>query len=237
MLPKKYEHISLENKRFTFLELGFIISLLLVFFALELNIAPKESIGTLSGEAIVVEQEMVPITRQQNIKPPSPPKIVSASDIINIVADDVELEHDLEIVDSEVYEDESIEYSDDWNIDSEEEIVEEPIFIVVEEMPIFRPDICKTEDEGKLELMRYISNAIKYPVVAAENGITGRVYLSFVVAPDGSVNNIKVVRGVHASLDAEAIRVLSTLPRFSPGKQRGKPVQVQYSVPISFVLQ
>lgn len=237
MLLKKYEHANLEHKKIAFVELGFIISLALVLFSLELNISPKQKYPQLVNEVIYSEEEMIPITKQQEPKPPEIPKIINASDILNIVADDVEIHTELEIVDSDVNEDYEVNYSTSWEIDEEEEVAEDPIFIIVEEMPIFRPDICDTQEESKLELMKYVANEVRYPVIAAETGITGRVYVSFVVSEQGNVTNVMVVRGVHPALDKEALRVIESLPKFSSGKQRGKPVRVQYNVPINFVLR
>ena len=90
---------------------------------------------------------------------------------------------------------------------------------------------------GELALRRFLANAIKYPVIAQENGVEGKVYVSFVVGKDGQVSNARVVRSVDPSLDQEALRVVNSLPVWKPGKQRGQPVRVAFSVPISFVLQ
>ncbi|MGC9355372.1 MAG: TonB family protein [Mariniphaga sp.] len=106
---------------------------------------------------------------------------------------------------------------------------DEQIFFIVEEMPEF--------PGGELALRQYIANAIKYPVIAQENGIQGRVYVTFVVNTDGSVADARIARGVDPSLDKEALRVVNSLPKWKPGKQRGKPVRVSYTVPINFVLQ
>ena len=106
---------------------------------------------------------------------------------------------------------------------------EQQVFVVVEEMPEF--------PGGELALRTYIAKAIVYPTVAQENGIQGKVFVTFVVNKDGSVSNAKIARGVDASLDSEALRVVSTLPKWKPGKQRGVPVRVSYTVPISFKLQ
>lgn len=107
--------------------------------------------------------------------------------------------------------------------------VDEEVFFVVDEMPEF-PD-------GQLALRKFIARTIKYPVKAQENGIQGKVFVNFVVAKDGSVKNAKVVRGVDPSLDQEALRVVNSLPKWKPGKQKGKEVAVSYTVPINFVLQ
>lgn len=237
MLPKKSWHADLEHLKSLFVEIGLIVSLGIVLFSLELNFRPKEKSSVVAKEEYSMEEEMVPITRQQESQELQLPKVVTHSDILNIVDDDVELEVELEIFDTEISEDESVDMNVVWNTPAEEEEEEETIFIVVEDMPIFRPDICKTEQEGKVELMKFIADEIKYPISAAESGITGRVYVIFVVSTTGKVTDIKVLRGVHPALDKEAVRVISELPDFSPGMQRGKPVKVQYSVPINFVLR
>jgi periplasmic protein TonB len=115
---------------------------------------------------------------------------------------------------------------------TKEVIVEQPkqqteeVFMVVEEMPQFEGDINS-----------YLSKSIKYPVVAQENGIQGKVICQFVVNKDGSIVDIQVVRGVDPSLDKEAVRVIQNMPRWTPGKQRNQPVRVKYTLPISFKLQ
>lgn len=111
----------------------------------------------------------------------------------------------------------------------EVEAKEEEVFVVVEEMPEF--------PGGVKALRTYLATAVKYPVIAQENGIQGKVYVNFVVNKDGTVSNAKIARGVDPSLDAEALRVVSTLPKWKPGKQRGAPVRVSYTVPISFKLE
>ena len=90
---------------------------------------------------------------------------------------------------------------------------------------------------GQGALLQYLSKSIKYPVIAQENGIQGRVSCSFVVEKDGSVTDVQVLRGVDPSLDKEAIRVITAMPKWKPGKQRGKPVRVKYTVPVTFRLQ
>ncbi|MGQ1787193.1 MULTISPECIES: energy transducer TonB [unclassified Saccharicrinis] len=237
MLPRKTTHADLEHKRSIFFEIGFVISLAIVLLMMELNFTSNNTKEFQEGSVLDQEQEMVPITRQEQKLPPPPPKIIKATDIINIVDNDVIIEEELEFFDSETNEDQVVELMQMPVLEQEEEEGDAPIFMVVEEMPIFRPDICKTTKEGNAELMRYISKAIRYPVIAAENGIMGRVYVTFVVSPAGEVTNVQVSRGVHPELDKEAIRVVQDMPAFSPGKQRGKPVRVQYSVPINFVLQ
>ena len=85
-------------------------------------------------------------------------------------------------------------------------------------------------------VQKWIAKNVKYPVLAMENGIQGKVYIQFVIERDGSITDVKVLRGVDASLDKEAVRVVKAMPKWKPGKQRGKPVRVSYTLPINFQL-
>ena len=107
--------------------------------------------------------------------------------------------------------------------------VENKVFDVVEVMPSF--------PGGQSALMQYLNSNIKYPVVAQENGVQGRVVVSFVVEKDGSITDVRVVRSVDPSLDREATRVVKSMPHWIPGKQNGSAVRVKYNVPVSFKLQ
>jgi protein TonB len=103
------------------------------------------------------------------------------------------------------------------------------IFQVVEKMPSF--------PGGDAALFKFLNENVKYPVIAQENGVQGRVICQFVVNRDGSIVDVEVVRSVDASLDKEAIRVIKSMPKWSPGQQRGKPVRVKYTLPVNFKLQ
>ena len=103
------------------------------------------------------------------------------------------------------------------------------IYDVVDEMPVF--------PGGNGALLEYLATHVKYPVVAQENGVQGRVIVSFVVERDGSITDVRVVRSVDPSLDREAARVVSSMPRWTPGKQNGSAVRVKYNVPVMFKLQ
>jgi periplasmic protein TonB len=148
---------------------------------------------------------------------------------LNIVDDDIEIEDELDIEDTEVTKDMIIDVAPVVTQKKEAEADETEVFFIVEDMPEF--------PGGELALRQFIANSIKYPVIAQENGIQGRVYVTFVVDADGSVSNPRIARGVDPSLDKEALRVVSLLPKWKPGKQRGKPVRVSYTVPINFQLQ
>ncbi|MGQ8337347.1 energy transducer TonB [Sunxiuqinia sp. A32] len=230
METKKSPNVDLDRFHHVFLEIGFVLSLGICFLAFELKTEVKST--ELKGELVVqeIENEMIPITRQEQVKPPEPPPPPKVVEVLNIVSDDVEIEDELEIIDTEADEDTKIDINPVVStIEEEEEEEESQVFYIVEEMPEF--------PGGELALRKFIANSIQYPVVAQENGIEGKVYVRFVVNADGRVSNAEVIRSVDPALDKEAIRVVSNLPIWKPGKQRGKPVRVAFSVPISFVLQ
>ncbi len=224
---KKSPKADLESKRNIFVQIGLVVALGLCLLAFEwtTKVEQAASLGTVAEQE--VEDEIIPITRQEEVKPPPPPppKVV---EVLNIVEDDVEIEDELEIQDTEADEETVIDVAPVIQEEEEEE-EEGQVFFIVEDMPEF--------PGGELALRKFIANAIKYPVIAQENGIQGKVYVNFVVDKDGSVQSARIARGVDASLDKEALRVVNNLPKWKPGKQRGKPVRVSYTVPISFVLQ
>ena len=217
MQVKKNPKVDLEKKRSLYLQIGFIIALLLVYAAFEYKNYDKSSynLGDLNLDDL--EEEIIPITKQEQKPPPPPPP--PPPEIIEIVEDEVEIEEELEIEDTESDEDEIIEI---------EEEDDDEFFMVVENMPEF--------PGGDLGLMKYIQKNVKYPPIAKEYNITGKVYVQFIVDKSGTVTNVKVVRGVDKNLDAEAVRVVKSLPKYKPGKQRGKPVRVMFTIPINFTL-
>ncbi len=225
---KKSPKVDLENKRNVYFMLGLVISLGIILLAFEWTAKPKKADSLGSMNAVDVEEEIIPITREQEIKPPPPPPPPKVVEVLNIVDDDVDIEDDL-VIDTEADDKTLITVAPVISTAPEEEEEEQQVFFIVEDMPEF--------PGGEMALRTYIATAIKYPVIAQENGIQGKVYVTFVVGKDGSVNNASIARGVDPSLDKEALRVVNTLPKWKPGKQRGKPVNVSYTVPINFVLQ
>jgi len=238
MFLKKNPNADLEKRRTLFFEIGLVIALALTFISFEWPTKVRDVVEIRDLVDLNLEEEMIPITRQEELKekPKLPPKI-QLTDVITIVENSTEIEVELDIVDESINEETEVEIQAVEVFEEEELDDEVKIFVIVEEMPIFRPDICKTRKEGDLELYRHINASIRYPVIAQENGITGRVFVSFVVGKDGGISNVELLRGVDPSLDSEAIRVIKNLPKFKPGKQRGKPVKVSYSSVINFVLQ
>jgi protein TonB len=226
---KKSQKADLENKKNLFFMLGLVIALGVTLLAFEWTSKPSKADSLGSIQTQEVEEEIIPITREQEIKPPPPPPPPKVVEVLNIVDDDVEIEDELEIEDSEADDETVIDVAPVVVAEEEEEEETAEVFFIVEDMPEF--------PGGDLALRKYIANAVKYPVIAQENGIQGKVYVTFVVGKDGSIGNAQVARGVDPSLDKEALRVVNSLPKWKPGKQRGKPVNVSYTVPINFVLQ
>ena len=223
---KKSNKANLETKKSLFLEIGYVIALALVLLAFEWT-KEEVSFGSLGElQDLAGEEEIIPITRQEMQKPPDPPKPQKVILELNIVEDDVELEDEFEIEDFEASQDEEIEVI----AMEEEEEDEAEVFFIVEDMPKFQG--------GSLENFRnYIQESIDYPPIAMENGISGTVYVTFVVNKQGQITAIRIVRGVDPSLDNEVLRALKAAPKWSPGQQRGKPVNVSMAIPVKFILQ
>lgn len=226
---KKNPKADLQKMKLLFTEIGLVAALGVVLLAFEWTSSGDINTDLANLQDVVMEEEMIPITQMEEIKPPPPPpEPVQVTDVINIVEDDVEIDDNLDIFDSEFREDVAVKIVKFQ--EEEEEMEEEQVFVVVEDMPGFGGG-----DSNKFR--EYIAKNLRYPEVAAENGIQGRVFVQFVVEPDGRVSNVKVVRGVDPALDKEAVRVVESSPPWKPGKQRGKPVRVSFTFPIIFVLQ
>jgi protein TonB len=168
--------------------------------------------------------------------PPPPPEeaVQQAKYVPPVVVDSVKPEEAVKLMTAddaqiEVQNEEVVEYVEPVKEEVQEEEAEPEPFVVVEEMPMF--------PGGDVALLAYISDHTQYPEVAKENNIQGRVIVRFCVTSKGGVSQVSVLKGVDPELDAEAIRVVSTLPAFKPGKQGGKPVPVWYMVPITFTLK
>ena len=225
---KKSEKANLESKKFTWILIGLIMVLAGHFVAFEWTQYEQEFDGTLidAGD-IVLEEEIIPITMPEKKTVPPPPQAVTQAEVLNIVEDDAEIE-ETTIVSAEDQAD-FVEIQDDVPIVVEEPEKEEEIFQVVENNPEF--------PGGMAELMKYLQKNIKYPPICQDQGIQGRVIVQFVVNTDGSIVDPQVVKSVNPHLDKEALRVVSTMPNWKPGEQRGKKVRVRFTLPVSFRLQ
>lgn len=227
---KKTPKADLENKKALFMEIGLAVVLLIVLVAFEWSSSEKQEVMDLTGQQQVIEEEIIPVTQEQQQAPPEMPKTPVLSDIIDIVDDDVEVADDL-FVDTEDDASLGVEIMEYHTEVVEEEVEEEAIpFAFVEEKPKFQGGDANT-------FSKWVNSKLVYPEIAKENGIQGRVTLQFTVNTDGSVSNVIVLRGVDSSLDKEAVRIVSQSPKWTPGRQRERPVKVTYTFPVIFRLQ
>lgn len=229
METKKTTRADLESKKRIFLEIGLTVALVAVLTAFEWKTAASEATD-LNMPASEAEYEvMVPITvSSPQLPPPPPPQIRALTDWIDIVEEEDPLANELDIIDIETTTNGTsngpITLEQLGNIGTQDDELEPTVFVPAEDMPFF-PNV-----------QQWIGKHIKYPPIAAENGIYGKVYVQFVVEKNGSISNVKVIKGVDASLDKEAVRVIESMPKWTPGKQRGKAVRVSYTMPINFQL-
>ena len=225
MQVKKSEQASLEKDKLVYVLMGLVFVLSLVYVALEWTEREVTKYEVTDTEFLFEEEVEIQQTSQET-PPPPPPPAVQEVEVLNVVEDNVETES-IEVNTEDDKEEVVIAAPIEAPAEEEEE---EVIFVVVEKMPEF--------PGGQQALFKYLSENVKYPVIAQENGIQGRVICQFVVNKDGAIVDVEVVRsGGDPSLDKEAIRVIKSMPNWKPGKQRGKPVRVKYTVPVNFKLQ
>jgi len=225
MQIKKNPKYDLERFKSLFLEIGLVISLALILTAFEWRKYDKEEKEAIAVGPATIMEEDVQITREA---PPPPPAPEPQTTELEIVDDDIEVQNDLDI-DAEANEDDEVgEFVAPIEDDGNAEIVETEVFLVVEEAPEF--------PGGQEALLTYLGNNIKYPQLARESNIQGTVYVGFIVEANGSISNVKVARGIGGGCDDEAVRVVKDMPAWKPGKQRSKPVRVQFNLPVRFIL-
>jgi protein TonB len=226
MQLKKSPKASLEDKKLVYVLMGLILVLSICYVAFEWTEKEVTKYEVTEDLAFIDEEIDIQQTSQET-PPPPPPPAPQEVEVLNVVEDDVEVEE----IEINTEDDKDVEVVIAPPVEAPvEEEEEEVIFMVVESMPEF--------PGGQQALFKYLADNVKYPVIAQENGIQGRVICQFVVNKDGSIVDVVAVRSSgEASLDKEAIRVIKSMPKWKPGKQRGKPVRVKYTVPVNFRLQ
>ena len=212
-----------------FVEIGLVIALAIVLVAFEWTQGERKDANESVVSEIEFEDEMMQITRREEPKPEPKPEQPKVAEVLDIVDDDVEIEDDFDF-DMEATSDTEYDFTSMVG-DDDEEIEEEEVFYIVEDMPTFNGG------DPAIEFRKYIAQNLQYPEIAAENGVSGRVIVQFAVDRTGKVVDAVVVRSVDSALDKEAIRVVMSSPKWTPGKQRGKAVKVLFTFPINFVLQ
>ena len=229
MEVKKSPKADLNNKKLLFVEIGLVLSLLITIAAFESKTREKKESVFAEENTELIEEEIIPITQETPPPPPEAPKIPVLSDQIDIVDDNIKVDDNI------------LNLEDDANLGVEimdyveevqEEVVEEEAipFALVEEKPQFQGVDANT-------FSKWVSQHLEYPEIAKENGVSGRVMVQFTVNPNGSVSDVKVLRGVDPSLDREAVRVIQSSPKWTPGKQRDRAVKVTYQFPVIFQLR
>ena len=225
---KKNPKADLEKRRGLYLEIGLVVALVAALVAFNVKSYDKEVKDAIEREAVLEEEEIIIQTDIQEPPPPPPPEVPEVTTVLEVVADDKEITNEL-VVNAEVTDDtKNIEITP-VVIEEEEDETETQIFTVVENDPEF--------PGGMEALYKYLAQNMKYPQLARDNGITGKVYVTFVVEKDGSIANPKVLRDIGGGCGQEAIRVVKSMPKWTPGKQRGKPVRVQFNLPVNFSLK
>jgi len=223
MEAKKNPKADLNKKTGLFLNIGLVVSLLLVITAFEWRFYDDGALMDLGQVSDEFEDVMeIPPTEQ----PPPPPPKIQQPEIIE-VPDEEEIEQEIEVdLDVEMTEETVVE---DLVFDEpvEEEVADE-IFTIVEDQP--------APIGGMAAFYEYIGKKLKYPAQARRMGIEGKVFVEFVVDKDGSITSVKAIKGIGAGCDEEAIRVIQAAPKWKPGKQRGRPVKVRMILPITFKL-
>ena len=234
MQPKKNPKADLNQNR----NLYFVIGLTFVTFITWQAIESKTYEKTFDYEALNVEDdddEDIPITEQIKTPPPPPPP-PPAPEVIEVVEDEEEVEETV-IESTETDQDEII--IEDIEVEDEFEDIDVP-FAVIEDVPIFPgcESVAKSQRRAcfQEQMNKHIRKNFRYPDIAQEMGIQGRVYVNFIIAKDGSITNIRM-RGPDKNLENEAARIIGRLPKMTPGKQRGRAVRVPFSIPITFRLQ
>lgn len=223
---KKSPKAGLQNKRGLLLEIGLIVALALVIAAFAYT--PKEHrIEQVDLNYGPVDEQIVEITRQDQ-KPPEPPKKVEVkviADLLQVVTNETKIATDINFA----------EFDEDTEVLQQVEVKEE---IIEDDQPFLTAETMPSFQGGDLNTFRkWVQDNVRFPQIALENGISGRVVLSFVIEKDGRLTNIQVLMTPDRSLSEEAIRVLSKSPKWSPGKQRNQVVRIKYTLPVDFRMQ
>ncbi|MBO0331419.1 MULTISPECIES: energy transducer TonB [Flavobacteriaceae] len=234
MEPKKNPKADVGRNSALYFVIGLAAVLALVYGAMEWKKYDKVNDYDISMNVEDQLDEEVPMTEQ--IKTPPPPPPPAAPEVIEVVEDEEEVEETV-IESTETSQEEEVIEIEEVEVEEVEEDISVP-FAVIEDVPVFPG--CEGASDKKAcfqEMMqKHIRKNFRYPEIAQEMGVQGRVSVIFVIQKDGSIGNIRM-RGPDKNLEAEAMRIIQKLPKMTPGKQRGRPVKVPFSIPITFKLQ
>ena len=236
MQLKKTPKADLTKNSSLYFAIGLASVLLFSWVAIEWKTYEKSAFDYEALNVDDEDDEEVPITEQIKTPPPPPPP-PPAPEVIEIVEDEEDVEET--VIESTETDQEEIVEVEDIDVEDDFEDVDVP-FAVIEDVPLFPgcEKVAKSERRKcfQEQINKHIRKNFRYPEIAQEMGIQGRVYVNFIISKDGSITNIRM-RGPDKNLEKEAKRIISMLPKMTPGKQRGRPVRVPFSIPISFRLQ
>ena len=235
MLLKKNPKADLTKNSSLYFAIGLAVVLFVSWRAIEWKTYEKTGYGYESLNVEDEDDEEVPITEQIKTPPPPPPP-PPAPEVIEIVEDEEEVEET--VIESTETDQEEIVEVEDIEVEDDFEDVDVP-FAVIEDVPIFPgcEKVAKSQRRACFQekMNKHIRKNFRYPEIAQEMGIQGRVYVNFIISKDGNITNVRM-RGPDKNLEKEAARIISKLPKMTPGKQRGIPVRVPFSIPITFRL-
>jgi protein TonB len=234
MQLKKNPEADLNKNRNLYFVIGLTLVLGVTWGAVEYK-SYERKIDLTNGDMLVDDEEDVPITEQLKTPPPPPPPPPPAPEVIEIVEDEEEVEET--VIESTESDEEMV--IEDIVVEDDFDDIDVP-FAVIEDVPIFPgcESVAKSQRRAcfQEQMNKHIRKNFRYPDIAQEMGIQGRVYVNFIISTDGTITNIRM-RGPDKNLENEAARIIGRLPQMTPGRQRGRPVRVPFSIPITFRLQ
>ncbi len=227
---KKSNRASLENKRLLFTETGLVIALLLVYGMVEWSSQARPMAQLKDTTPVCVDPDVVPIVLETPPPPPAIPELPDLSDVLDIVDDGIDLDFDFVDLTEENGQDLVIQAYHALEVPEEADVVEELPMVVVETKPLFNGGDAN-------EFSKWVNSRLVYPELAREQGVQGRVTLQFTIETDGLVSGVSVLKGADPLLDQEAVRVVSSSPKWTPGRHRDRAVKVRYTFPVIFQLR
>ena len=234
MQLKKNPEADLNKNRNLYFVIGLTLVLGVTWASVEYK-SYERKIDLTNGDMLVDDEEDVPITEQLKTPPPPPPPPPPAPEVIEIVEDEEEVEET--VIESTESDEEMV--IEDIVVEDDFDDIDVP-FAVIEDVPIFPgcESVAKSQRRAcfQEQMNKHIRQNFRYPDIAQEMGIQGRVYVNFIISKDGTITNIRM-RGPDKNLENEAARIIGRLPQMTPGKQRGRAVRVPFSIPITFRLQ
>ncbi|MBL6877132.1 MAG: energy transducer TonB [Flavobacteriales bacterium] len=234
MQLKKNPEADLNKNRNLYFVIGLTLVLGVTWASVEYK-SYERKIDLTNGDMLVDDEEDVPITEQLKTPPPPPPPPPPAPEVIEIVEDEEEVEET--VIESTESDEEMV--IEDIVVEDDFDDIDVP-FAVIEDVPIFPgcESVAKSQRRAcfQEQMNKHIRNNFRYPDIAQEMGIQGRVYVNFIISKDGTITNIRM-RGPDKNLENEAARIIGRLPKMTPGRQRGRAVRVPFSIPITFRLQ